>query len=70
MLRVVAPDGQITGYTAGVGWFTHTVGESNEDLKALIGSAAGIVAIRHMRASTDRAAAGLVQCGWRWWRSG
>ena len=29
-----------------------------------------IVAIRHMRASTDRAASGLAQCGWRWWRSG
>ena len=33
--------------------------------------AAGLIlAIRHMRASTDRAAAGLAQCGWRWWRSG
>jgi len=36
---VVEHDGQISGYTAGVGWFTHTVGESNNDLKALIGSA-------------------------------
>jgi hypothetical protein len=37
--RVVEQDGQITGYTTGVGWFTHTLGESNNDLKALIGSA-------------------------------
>jgi predicted N-acetyltransferase YhbS len=38
-LRVVEHESQISGYTAGVGWFTHTVGESNNDLKALIGSA-------------------------------
>ena len=38
-LRAVEHDGQISGYTAGVGWFTHAVGESNDDLKALIGSA-------------------------------
>jgi predicted N-acetyltransferase YhbS len=37
--RVVAHDGRITGYTTGVGFFGHTVGESNEDLKALIGAA-------------------------------
>jgi predicted N-acetyltransferase YhbS len=39
-LRVVEQDARISGYTAGLGWFTHTVGESNNDLKALIGSAA------------------------------
>ena len=38
-LHVVEHDGRLTGYTTGVGWFTHTVGESNDDLKALIGSA-------------------------------
>lgn len=37
--RVVEHDGRITGYTTGAGFFGHTVGESNEDLKALIGSA-------------------------------
>lgn len=36
---VVEHDGRITGYTTGVGFFGHTVGESNEDLKALIGAA-------------------------------
>jgi GNAT superfamily N-acetyltransferase len=36
--RVVEHDGRITGYTTGIGFFGHTVGESNEDLKALIGS--------------------------------
>ena len=37
--RVVEHDGRITGYTTGSGFFGHTVGESNEDVKALIGSA-------------------------------
>lgn len=37
--RVVEHDGRITGYTTGIGFFSHTVGESNEELKALIGSA-------------------------------
>jgi GNAT superfamily N-acetyltransferase len=37
--RVVEHDGRITGYTTGVGFFGHTVGESNEDVKALIASA-------------------------------
>jgi hypothetical protein len=32
-------DGRISGYTTTVGFFGHTVGESNEDLKALIGAA-------------------------------
>jgi hypothetical protein len=36
---VVEHDGRITGYTTGVGFFGHAVGESNEDLKALIGAA-------------------------------
>jgi predicted N-acetyltransferase YhbS len=31
--------GRITGYSTTVGFFGHTVGESNEDLKALIGAA-------------------------------
>ena len=38
-LTVAEHDGRVTGYTNGIGWFTHAVGESNEDLKALIGSA-------------------------------
>lgn len=37
--NVVEHDGRITGYTTTVGFFGHTVGESNEDLKALIGTA-------------------------------
>ncbi len=37
--KVVEHDGQITGYTTGIGFFGHTVGESNEDVKALIGAA-------------------------------
>lgn len=37
--KVVEHDGRITGYTTGVGFFGHTVGESNEDVTALIGAA-------------------------------
>lgn len=36
--RVVEHDGRITGYTTVLGFFGHTAGESNEDLKALIGA--------------------------------
>ena len=36
---VVEHDGRVTGYTTGVGFVGHGVGESNEDLKALISSA-------------------------------
>jgi hypothetical protein len=38
---VVEHGGRITGYTTMIGFFGHTVGESNEDLKALIGAAPG-----------------------------
>lgn len=36
---VVEHGGHITGYTTGCGFFGHAVGETNEDLKALIGAA-------------------------------
>ena len=36
---VVEHDGRITGYATVVGFFGHAVGETNEDIKALIGSA-------------------------------
>lgn len=38
---VVECDGRITGYTTLLGFFGHSVGESNQDLKALIGAAVG-----------------------------
>jgi ribosomal protein S18 acetylase RimI-like enzyme len=38
---VVEHGGRITGYTTMIGFFGHTIGESNEDLKALIGAAPG-----------------------------
>ena len=37
---VVEYDGRITGYTTQVGFFGHTVAESNHELKAMIGAAA------------------------------
>ena len=39
--RVVERDGLITGYTSGIGFYGHTVAETNDDLKALIGAAGG-----------------------------
>ncbi|HEX5735670.1 MAG TPA: GNAT family N-acetyltransferase [Blastocatellia bacterium] len=39
MATVVEHNGRITGYTTMVGFFGHTVCESNEDMKALIGAA-------------------------------
>jgi len=36
---VVEHDGRITGYATLVGFFGHTLGETNKDLKALIGAA-------------------------------
>src|SRR3989442_10027516 len=38
--RVVEHGGRITGYTTGTAFLGHTVGESNDSVKALIGSAA------------------------------
>lgn len=37
--RVVEHDERISGYTTGSGFFGHSVGESNEEIKALIGAA-------------------------------
>jgi N-acetylglutamate synthase-like GNAT family acetyltransferase len=36
---VVEHDGRITGYTTGIGFFGHAVGESTDDVKALIAAA-------------------------------
>ena len=36
---VVEHGGRITGYTTGIAFFAHSVGETNEDLKALIAAA-------------------------------
>jgi predicted N-acetyltransferase YhbS len=37
--NVVERLGRITGYSTGIGWFSHAVGETNDDVKALIGAA-------------------------------
>jgi hypothetical protein len=36
---VVEHDGRVTGYATAVGFLGHAVGETNEELKALIGAA-------------------------------
>ncbi|MBX3706774.1 MAG: GNAT family N-acetyltransferase [Pseudomonadales bacterium] len=38
--RIVRRGGRITGYTTSIAFFGHTVGESNDDLKALIAASA------------------------------
>ena len=38
---VVEHDGRITGYSAGLSFFAHSVGETVEDIQALIGAATG-----------------------------
>jgi GNAT superfamily N-acetyltransferase len=40
--NVVEHDGRISGYATVIGFFGHAVGETNEDMKALIGAATGI----------------------------
>ncbi len=40
---VVEHHGRITGYATGMGWFHHAIGETNDDLKALIGAAPAFV---------------------------
>ena len=40
-LKVVEHGGRVSGYSTGVGFFGHTVGECNADVEALIGAAAG-----------------------------
>ena len=37
--HVVERLGRITGYATGIAWFDHAVGETNDDLEALIGAA-------------------------------
>lgn len=37
--NVVERLGRITGYSTAIGWFHHAVGETNDDMKALIGAA-------------------------------
>ena len=37
--NIVERRGRITGYSTAIGWFHHAVGETNDDLKALIGAA-------------------------------
>lgn len=39
--KVVERHGRITGYTTGLGYFGHAVGESNQDMQALVGAAEG-----------------------------
>lgn len=36
---IVERAGRITGYTSAVAFFGHTIGETNDDVKALIGAA-------------------------------
>jgi GNAT superfamily N-acetyltransferase len=41
--RVVERGGHVTGYATNIGYFAHAVGQTNEELKALIGAAPAFV---------------------------
>lgn len=41
--QVVEHQGRVTGYTTGIGFFSHSVAETNRDLQALIAAAASFV---------------------------
>ena len=41
--RVVERDNRVTGYATNIGYFAHAVGQTNEELKALIGAAPAFV---------------------------
>ena len=41
--RVVERGGRVTGYATNIGYFAHAVGQTNEELKALIGGAPAFV---------------------------
>ena len=41
----VEHDGRITGYTTALGYFGHTIGETNEDLKAIIGASEAFLGV-------------------------
>jgi GNAT superfamily N-acetyltransferase len=41
--RVVERGGRVTGYATNIGYFAHAVGQTNEELKALIGAAPAFV---------------------------
>jgi predicted N-acetyltransferase YhbS len=42
---VVEHEGHITGYTSGLGFVGHSVGESNDDLKALMGAGQELIGV-------------------------
>ena len=42
---VVERGGRITGYTTSLGYFGHTIGETNEDLKAIIGASEAFLGV-------------------------
>jgi len=51
---VVERGGRITGYTTGVSFFGHSVGQANDDLMALIGASRGFAAAGfHVPTSND-----------------
>jgi predicted N-acetyltransferase YhbS len=45
MARVVEREGRITGYTTGCGYLSHAVGESDDDIIALLAAAESIVGL-------------------------
>ena len=57
---VAESDGRIKAYASYIGFFGHAVGESNQDLQALISAAPGVSGSGHTRANPQRRAFPLV----------
>jgi hypothetical protein len=61
---VVEHDDRISGYSTGLANFGHTAGETNEDLKALIGAASEFAGPRDPHAARQQRAGRLVPSQW------
>jgi hypothetical protein len=55
---LVDHDGRVTGYTTGFGYADHAVGETNDDLKALLGAAEGFLGLGFLLPSRNTALLG------------
>jgi hypothetical protein len=51
-------DGRVTGYATGFGYMGHAVGETDDDLKALLGAAEGFIGLGFLLPSRNTALLG------------
>jgi GNAT superfamily N-acetyltransferase len=58
MAMVAEHDGRVTGYATGFGYMGHAVGETDDDLKALLGAAEGFIGLGFLLPSRNTALLG------------